>query len=884
MADDKFILMGLDDERSKQVAEILGNKTCKKIIDYLSEVKEASEQDISKALNIPLNTAEYNLNKLIKSGLVEKTKNFFWSVKGRKIGMFKLAKKHIIISPSSKRPNMNLLKTILPVILIAAILVVILSGVYLFPKQNIITEQDKIKQFASQEDLTNFIKENSDTTGYSNMFRGSGGAEVMMEDAVNAPTAAAGASEKSSASASDYSTTNIQVEGVDEADIVKNDDKYIYVVNGNNVKIIDAYPAEDMEILSEINVSDSIGNIFVNKDKLIVFGDSYNYIPYKMGCVAAEGVSCGGGYSQKSSVYIYDILDRENPQQENKIEYEGNYIDSRMIGDYVYVISTKYVNIDNPEPPVYTMNGVEKKISASDVYYWPYQDTGYVFTSIMAVDIENQEVNSKIYLTGSTNTIFVSQDNIYLTYQKTTDYKEYAKKLAESVYYPILSDEYDDKIKEVLDSDKNNWEKLSEMQEIVNDYGNSLEDSKEISDFSSELMKSLGEFNIEIQKETEKTVVHKINVDKNNIDYKGVGEVPGRILNQFSMDEYNNYFRIATTTGNWGETSLNHLYVLDKDLKIIGSVEDLAQGEKIYSTRFIGNRAYMVTFKSIDPLFVIDLKNPENPEVLGYLKIPGYSDYMHPYDENHIIGIGKDVNESIDADKVHSSDAVYYTAVLGLKISLFDVSDVEHPIEESKFVVGDRGTDSPALYDHRAFLFNKEKNLLVLPVSVTELRTETNQWGSYDNQQVVFNGAYVFNVNLNEISLRGKITHFDNKSKYGSAKDEEIRATRKIYGQTYTKIDEDSWGIDNDYYDRYSKTTWTDEYIDQLPGGINYNNFYDSHYQIQRSLYMDDVLYTVSQSKIKANDLNSVDEINSVDLGYEEQDYPIYYAEDSVAF
>ena len=130
MTEDKFILMNMDDERAADIAEVLKNKTCKKILEFLAETKEASEQDIAKALGIPLNTVEYNINKLVKSGLVEKAKNFFWSVKGRKIEMFKLAKKHIIISPTQKRPNMNALRTILPVVLIALVFIVLIFVVF----------------------------------------------------------------------------------------------------------------------------------------------------------------------------------------------------------------------------------------------------------------------------------------------------------------------------------------------------------------------------------------------------------------------------------------------------------------------------------------------------------------------------------------------------------------------------------------------------------------------------------------------------------------------------------------------------------------------------------------------------------------------------------
>ena len=822
MADDnnKFILIGLED--AGDVAEALKNKTCKKLLNYLAEIKEASEKDISDALKIPINTVEYNLKKLIKSGLVDKTKNFFWSVKGKKIPMYKLVRKHIIISPS-KNPSLSYIKSILPVVLISAILVVILSGIYLFPKQNIISEQDKINQFQSQEELNNFIKQSQELNEHLSY---SGGFLDRVSGVLKAGTSVSFAETSSgtSPSASDYSTTNIQVEGVDESDIIKNDGKYIYVVNGNKVKIIDAYPAENMNILSEITFSETninIGNIFINDNKLIVFASSYGY---------GESLTL---------VYIYDMSDKQNPKLENNLSYQGNYVDSRMINDYVYVISNKYINTENPEPPIYAMNGVVEKVSANNIYYYPHPDIGYVFTSVSAINVKDGKFNNKVYLTSYAGTIYVSQDNIYLTYQKRVDYKDYAEKLAEEIYYPILPNEYDSKIKDILDSDKNSWEKLNEMQKIVSDYSQSLI-GEEKSDFDKELLEGMEDFEIKVQKETEKTVVHKINVDKDNIEYKGVGEVPGHILNQFSMDEFNGYFRIATTTGDvWGGNSLNHIYVLNENLEIVGKIEDLAKGEKIYSARFLGERVYMVTFKKVDPLFVICLKNPEKPEVLGYLKIPGYSDYLHPYDENHVIGIGK---EAIDASESQTSarnlDFAWYQ---GVKIALFDVSDVQNPIEESKFVIGDRGTDSSALYEHKAFLFNKEKNLLVIPITLAEIdrskyrqcsEEELKDYESYsycltDNTygKQVWQGAYVLNINDKEISLRGKISHQDDftKTEYGSV-----------------KMD----------YDK----------------------------QIQRSLFMDNVLYTISNSKIKSNDLGTVDEINSLDLGYK-QDSQVYYAE-----
>ncbi len=291
------------------------------------------------------------------------------------------------------------------------------------------------------------------------------------------------------------------------------------------------------------------------------------------------------------------------------------------------------------------------------------------------------------------------------------------------------------------------------------------------------------------------------------------------------MDEYNGNFRIATTISGYSnnkDTSTSNIYILNKDLNITGSVEGIAPGESIYSVRFLGNRAYLVTFRHVDPLFVIDLTDEQNPKILGQLKIPGYSDYLHPYDENHIIGIGKDVDASIDADKVHTEGAVYYTAIQGVKISLFDVSDVENPIEMSKVIIGDRGTESLATSDHKAFLFDKEKNLLVIPMVVAELQTGQTK---SDQGQFTFSGAYVYKLTLeNGFELKGKITHNE---------------------------DNESFKKSGYYYS----------------GGSS---------DIRRSLYLDDVLYTISNKMIKANDLNTIDEINKIKLPYEEQSYGYY--------
>lgn len=204
----------------------------------------------------------------------------------------------------------------------------------------------------------------------------------------------------------------------------------------------------------------------------------------------------------------------------------------------------------------------------------------------------------------------------------------------------------------------------------------------------------------------------------------------------------------------------------------------------MYSARFMGDRCYLVTFKKVDPLFVIGLKDPANPKVLGKLKIPGYSDYLHPYNENYLIGIGK---WTVEAEE---GDFAWYQ---GVKISLFDVSDVKHLREIDSFVIGDRGTESPVLHDHKALLFNRDLNLLAMPVLVAEIDeakypggVPPDVYGDY-----IWQGLYIFNVTEKSITLRGGITHISDmkeslRSGYGFYSKYAVERTLYIGNTLYT--------------------------------------------------------------------------------------------------
>jgi len=574
-------------------------------------------------------------------------------------------------------------------------------------------------------------------------------------------------------STNDYSGTNVQVEGVDEPDTVKTDGEYIYTLSGGTLVIMRAYPAENAMIVSELDLEGSPDGFFVDDDALVVFSRMYGgYEDSPMRCGDSK---CPSYYYGRSYTRIthYDISDRKDPEVVRTIDVEGDYFDSRMIGRYVYAIVDKYAYYYGEEdegisPPQLMVEGQEADASFPDIYYPDIPAYSYRFSTVVSIDLDEaaDKPESKIYLMGDSSQMYVSQDNIYLVHRT---YPEMPVPLVEQV--------------------------AAKVAPGIMPYP--YPDAEDMS------------------------AIHRISIDEGKIEYKASGEVPGWVLNQFSMDESDGYFRIATTTGHVARmagqaTSENNVYVLDMDMEVVGELEDLAPGEQIYSARFMGSRCYLVTFRKIDPLFVIDLSEPESPEVLGKLKIPGYSDYLHPYDETHLIGLGK---EAIPADE---GDFSWYQ---GVKLSLFDVSDVEKPKEISKFEIGERGTDSYALHDHKAFLFSKERGLLVIPILLAEIDPEQYPQGvePYQYGDYTFQGAYVFHVDTEDgFGLEGRISHQDDLGDFEKS-----------------------------------------------------GHYWGSGSDVERSLYIEDVLYTISQSKVKMNSLEDLAELNEVELPYEEY-YPMY--------
>ncbi len=562
--------------------------------------------------------------------------------------------------------------------------------------------QPELRKFSSYQELRSFLEARHDVSPYYKVQFTAKGISFGLASA-GKMTASSGLSALPTTEVviTSHSTTNVQVEGIDEADTAKTDGEFIYTTSKDNLFILKAYPAENAEVLSQICMNGTVKGVFINGNRLVVFED-------------AEG---------KTFTRIFDVSDRRNPSQAKTISKDGAYFNSRMIGDHVYVLTDMPADSCGSEvrlPKTYFSDRVEET-PAEEIYYIDAPDHSYRFMTITAIDMyHDEEPAQKVFLVGYNREMYMSSNNIYIAFRE---------------------------------------------------FG--------------------------------RTLIHRIHIEEKEIECGASGEVPGYVLNQFSMDESGEYFRIATAGGNVLANSASHVYVLDMELSIVGKLEGLAAGENLHSVRFMGDRCYLVTFKKIDPFFVIDLKDPRNPRILGELKITGYSDYLHPYDENHIIGIGK---ETVEAE---GGNFAWYQ---GVKISLFDVSDVESPREIAKYEIGDRGTESPILSDHKALLFDKSKSLLVIPVMVTE-RNPTHYQGEvppYTYGWPVYQGVYVFNISLSDgLVLEGRVTH--------------------------------------------TETASTDACVDTA-----------SH--VKRSLYIGDVLYTVSDTKIKMNNLVTLIEINEVQL------------------
>ncbi len=660
-------------------------------------------------------------------------------------------------------------------------------------------------------------------------------------------------------STSDYSGTNVQYEGVDEADFVKTDGNYIYALSNGILSII-RVSAGQMEKVSEIDFSEispsgyyhsSPREIFVRGNRLLVVSDGYERGFY----FQKYDIMPQDYYRQLTKVSIYDITSRENPALLSNYSVSGSYYQSRMIGEKVFLVSSEHPNYySKPLPPVIFAKS-SGRISP-EIYYFDNVESSHQLSTVSSFDIETGEfVEAKSFLLGYSNTLIVSENAIYIAYQKASPCSwrfwgmggcygadEYERARFFEVVLPLLDVDLKSRIGAISSqglAEDDEWAKISEeLSRYFKGIRALEEEGKEIPDAVEErfgkIQDALSDYDTKKALENHGTIIHKILIsgETGKIEYSAKGQVPGTLLNQFSLDEHGGKLRVATTFSSWtsssGETrQFNNVYVLDSGMTTIGKLENLASGERIYSTRFIGDRLYMVTFRQTDPLFVIDLA--DSPKVLGELKIPGFSTYLHPYGNNYLIGIGRETKE-IDENR---------NEILGVKISLFDVSDVSNPKEVDKFEIGTQETDSTALYEHKAFLFSERKDgLLSIPISETKYIEDTGNKEILPNRERspyyprykyrIWTGAYVFKVNETGIGLAGTVEHSS---------------------------------FENSYF------TW------RSPSAVT------------RSFYIGDTLYTLSEKFIKSNKLFSLDGIDTFAFSEEivtEEKHRPEYANDEI--
>lgn len=524
----------------------------------------------------------------------------------------------------------------------------------------------------------------------------------------------------------DHSQTNVQVEGVDEADLIKTDGRFLYVVANNRVYIVDSQDPGRMKLASTLRFvthvdtdrggrGENVAELYLDETskRLTVLVTGYNYQDWKT--------------DSYTLTLVYDIADPYKPVELRRFAQEGNYVASRRIGDQVYVVSQKYYYrvMPYPEPYPYPMDGVALPEGGAPALA-PDQWSGRATTggdsgAGEAADDDPLAVFPKISEAGPENLTTLAPDRIAIVDQGDP----YNQVVLASVNTRLTAEP-------------------AEVLAVLGSSGTVYASATNLYLFGQKTVwTSEGDLN------ESSTLIFRYHLDRGQIRASGQGEVPGYVLNQFSFDEYQGHLRVATTTGQLWMTrrpSENNLFVLDDDLKIVGKLTGLAANETIRSVRFMGDRGAIVTFRTTDPLFLLDLSDPTNPRVTGELKIPGYSAYLHPWRDDMLVGFGYDVG--VEGDRAFEK---------GLKISLFDISKPAFPREVSTLLMGSQGSYTEINSNHRALVADPRSNILAFPA----LLAKTSSGSPLEYGQPYFQGLIVLEVVDNRLRLKGGISHFD---------------------------------------------------------------------------------------------------------------------------
>jgi len=571
--------------------------------------------------------------------------------------------------------------------------------------------------------------------------------------------------------AEEYSETNNQVAGVDEADFIKNDGSYIYMITDEQLIIIDAWPPDQANIISQFDIQGTPKKLFVHNDRAVVYSamgslqDSY-YYHYNNECT--YGYNCDfTGDGQKLKISVIDISNKAAPSIMRELYFNGSYINSRRIGQAVYTI------ILFPEPVI-----PEIRYQPYDRYCsYEYRCYDEFDEFVVCTDYWNEDCYSQ-YCVPHREKLYSDEELITAFAELEETNKQIIMSAEVTHFQPMVRDiQYIDGQPVEQEKPLNTVENIhfSRQQDGMNFLSIVSFDINEITDHNAVTMigkpgavyaspsacyiasrhtqyPEIPWFSFRFwQAADEATTIHKFQLDQSSVTatYIGSGAVKGRVLNQFAMDEHNGFFRIATTSGYSPSPDAHNILSVMKpnefgNLETVGMIDQIAPSEDIRSVRFNGDQGFIVTFKKTDPLFAVDLSNPLSPTITGELHIPGFSTYIHLLDTDHLLSIGYD-----------SDDQGSFAWFEGVILQIFDISDMSQPSLIHKEVIGTRGTSSEAATNHLAFNFFRPRDLLAVPMAICE----GGSGGSYgDNMS--FNGLMIYNVTANDgFNYLGGVDH-----------------------------------------------------------------------------------------------------------------------------
>lgn len=549
-----------------------------------------------------------------------------------------------------------------------------------------------------------------------------------------------------------HSTTNVQVEGVDEADIVKNDGINLYIVGrthstetGKGLKvytkvfIVRAYPPQGMKVLASLDVDGIVRGLFIREGKLAVINTSV--IPVKVYyVVSSEGKAILKPVAEKLSgsttLLIYNVKnftlqeigEKVEPALEQKYTVSGWYLTSRMIGGRIYLLTTYWVNVMYLEgssegarsatltyPSVNGLPVPEKDlIIPSDPKLIPWLRN---YVVVLSADIDSGNYTVKAYLLPHPDRVYMSRDSIYLLSSRW-GYYDITFDLLRKAVAPSLPKPVRDKVSEILDNETVPiYVRLNKASEVISEYVKNAD--------VNESVKIMGRVYSYMEKNLTGVPLQTTDVFRLGLNVTTAliahGTVKGRLLDQFAVTEREDYLIIATTSTaikglriagmGWlptimpEYTTVNGVYVLRKDnLAKAAELTGLATGERIYAAREVGGYLFLVTFRRVDPLYAINVTDPSKPKVIGFIKMPGYSEYLHPLTNSYLLGIGYQADNG--------------GRIIGVKIDLYNVSNPENMSITSEVNITVGHASTKVAWDYKAFMINAKEGYFTLPITI----------------------------------------------------------------------------------------------------------------------------------------------------------------------